>query len=185
MNLRNISIVGLLVFAAPLIAAEEEEQGPWAGKATLGYLATSGNTENSNLGSGFEISYSTGDWKHLFGAIAIHATQDEATTAEAYEAMWKSERNFTENNYLFGQLDWRKDRFSGYDEQFAQTVGYGRRLIDTEKHKLNVEIGGGARQSELADGTDESETIARGGLNYTWQMSETAAFQQDFTVEAG
>jgi len=184
MNLRNVLIVGLLVLATPLFAAEEEES-PWAGKATLGYLATSGNTDNSSLNSGFEISYTTGEWKHMFNALAINSTEDDLTTAEAYEAAWKSERNFSENSYLFGLLDWRKDRFSGYDTQFSQTAGYGRRLIDTEKHKLNAEIGGGARQSDLADGTEENETIARGGLNYTWQISDTAAFQQDFTVEAG
>ena len=186
MNLRSVWIVGLLVLATPLFAAEEEEEkSPWAGKATLGYLATSGNTDNSSLNSGFEISYTTGDWKHMFNALAITSTEADTTTAEAYEAAWKSERNFSENNYLFGQLNWRKDRFSGYETQFSQTAGYGRRLIDTEKHKLNAEIGGGARQSDLADGTEENETIARGGLNYTWQISDTAAFQQDITVEAG
>ncbi|MDH3410022.1 MAG: DUF481 domain-containing protein, partial [Gammaproteobacteria bacterium] len=162
MKMRNLYVIGLLVLATPLFAAEDEEaeESPWAGKATLGYLATSGNTENSNLNSGFEISYSASEWKHLFGAAAIFATQDDATTAEAYEAAWKSERSFSESNYLFGQLNWRKDRFSGYDTQFSQTVGYGRRLIDTDRHKLNAEIGGGARQSDLADGTEESETIA-------------------------
>jgi len=185
MKLRSV-VVSALLLAAPFVAAQEEEAAsPWAGKATLGYLATSGNTDNSTLNSGFEISYTSGDWKHLFGARAINATQDEVTTAEAYEANWKSERSLSEHNYLFGQLDWRKDRFSGYDKQFSQTVGYGRRLIDKEKHKLNVEIGAGARQSDLADGTEESETIIRGGLGYLWQISETAAFTQDFTVESG
>jgi len=185
MKLRSV-VVGALLLAAPFVAAQEEEAAsPWAGKATLGYLATSGNTDNSTLNSGFEISYTSGDWKHLFGARAINSTQDEVTTAEAYEANWKSERSLSEYNYLFGQLDWRKDRFSGYDTQFSQTVGYGRRLIDKEKHKLNVEIGAGARQSDLADGTEESETIIRGGLGYLWQISETAAFTQDFTVETG
>ena len=188
MNLRNVYIVGVLLVAAPFVAAQEEEaESPWAGKATLGYLATSGNTDNSTLNSSFEISYSTGDWKHLVGARAINATEDEVTTAEAYEAGWKSERNFSEYNYMFGQLDWRKDRFSGYETQFSQTVGYGRRLIDKEAHKLNVEIGAGARQSKLTDvdGSEQNETIFRAGLGYSWRISETATFTQDFNVESG
>ena len=185
MSLRSVVACALLL-AAPFVAAQEEEtESPWAGKATLGYLATSGNTDNSTLNSSFEISYSTGDWKHLFGARAINATEDELTTVEAYEANWKSERSLSEHNYLFGQLDWRKDRFSGYETQFSQSAGYGRRLIDKEKHKLNVEIGAGVRQSELIDGTDENETIIRAGLGYAWQISESAAFTQDFKVESG
>ena len=186
MYVRSLCVITLLVLAAPALAAEEEEyKSPWAGKALLGYLATSGNTDNSNLNSAFEISYTRNDWMHRFKASAISATEDEATTAEAYEAGWKSERNLSERNYLFGQLDWRKDRFSGYDTQFSQTVGYGRRLIDQEKHQLHAEIGAGARQSDLADGTEESEMVLRGGLDYTWKLSETAAFAQILTVESG
>ncbi|MDH3265425.1 MAG: DUF481 domain-containing protein [Gammaproteobacteria bacterium] len=186
MSVRSVGVISLLLVAAPFVAAQEEEApSPWAGKATLGYLATSGNTENSTLNAGFEVSYATGEWKHLFKARAINATEDEQTTAEAYEASWKSERNFSEHNYLFGQLDWRKDRFSGYETQFSQTLGYGRRLIDKPAHKLNAEIGGGARQSALADGTEESETIARLGLDYAWKISDTSSFTQRFTVEAG
>jgi putative salt-induced outer membrane protein len=184
MNLRGVAIIALLVVAAQNVAAEEEE-GPWAGKAKLGYLATSGNTDNSNLNAGFAISYSTDGWQHSFETVAINSTEDNATTAEAYEVGWKSERSLSENNFLFGQLDWRKDRFSGYQTQFSQTVGYGRRLIDSEIHKLNVEIGVGARQSKLIDGTDVSETIIRTGLDYKWQLSETAAFTQGITIEFG
>ena len=185
MFLRRVIVLAALAVTAPLLAAEEEEQSPWSGKATLGFLATSGNTDNSNLNSGFEVGYRTGDWQHLFDAQAINASEDNATTAEAYELGWKSERNLSENNFVFCRLNWRKDRFSGYDTQFSQTVGYGRRLIDTDDHKLNAEIGAGARQSDLVDGTEESETIIRGGLDYAWKLSETTEFRQDFVVESG
>ena len=183
---RSVWLMGSLFLAAPVLAAEEgEQESPWAGKATLGYLATSGNTDNTSLNSGFELGYGAGNWAHLFTAQAINATESNTTTAEAYNASWKSERNLSENNFLFGRLDWRKDLFSAYDTQFSQTVGYGRRLIDSERHKLNAEIGAGARQSDLLDGTTESETIFRGGLDYTWTLSETAEFTQDLVVEAG
>ncbi|MDH4124420.1 MAG: DUF481 domain-containing protein [Gammaproteobacteria bacterium] len=172
--------------AAPAMAADEEAtSGPWAGKASLGYLATSGNTDNSNLNTAFEIGYTAGNWAHIFDASAIFATEDSATTAEAYAAGWKSERKLSEVNFLYGRLNWRKDRFSGYDQQFAQTVGYGRRLIDKERHTLNGEVGLGARQSELADGTDENEAILTGGLYYKWALSETTTFTQDLLVESG
>lgn len=185
MNLRSVIVLAALAVSAQSMAAEEEAESPWAGKATLGYLATSGNTENTNLNSGFELGHKSGDWQHLLTAQAINASEDGDTTAEAYELGWKTERNLSENNFLFGRLDWRKDRFSGYDTQFSQTVGYGRRLIDREAHKLNAEIGVGARQSDLVDGTTESETIVRGGLDYTWAISENAEFRQDFVVESG
>ncbi len=185
MNLRTIVMLAALVAPASLMAQDAEPESPWSGKATLGYLATSGNTENSTLNTGFELGYKTGKWAHLLSASAVNASEDDSTTAEAYDLGWKSERNITDADFLFGRLDWRKDRFGGFDTQFSQTVGYGRRLIDSDKHKLNAEIGAGARQSETQLGVKEDETVFRGGMNYKWLISETSEFRQDVTAEGG
>jgi len=183
---RLILTAVLAVAPLSLLAEEAEEQSPWAGKATLGYLATSGNTENSTLNTGFEVGYKSGQWAHLLEAAAISASENEETTAEAYDLGWKSERQITDHDFLFGRLQWRKDNFGAFDTQFSQTVGYGRRLIDNDKHKLNLELGVGARQSELQlPGLGENETIFTAGGYYKWQFSETAEFRQDLTVEAG
>jgi len=180
---RTTFILGLLL-AAPVLA-DEEAESLWSGKATLGYLATSGNTDNSNLNTGFDLTYTPGEWKHALELRAIYATEDNAATTESYRAAWNSERSITDNDFLFGRLDWRKNRFSTYERQFSQTVGYGRRLINTEKYALNVTAGAGARQSDIATGTTENEAILRGGLNYAWQLSGTAEIRQDLAVEAG
>ncbi len=184
MNTRLTLALAVLVFPLSLYA-QEEEKSPWAGKATLGYLATSGNTENSTLNSSFEVGYTSGKWAHLLQAAAISASENELTTAEAYDLGWKSERKLTDHDFLFGRLQWRKDNFGAYDTQFSQTVGYGRRLLDNDTHKLNVELGVGARQSELQLGGDESETIFTAGGYYTWAFSETAEFRQALRTEIG
>lgn len=183
MNLRTLVMVAALV--APVSIMAQEAESPWSGKATLGYLATSGNTENSTLNSGFDVAYVAGKWEHKLHMAAINAMENEVTTAESYDVGWKSERNLTDHDFLFGRLHWRKDRFGGFDTQFSQTVGYGRRLIDTDAHKLNAEIGAGARQSEDQLGVEENETVVRGGLDYTWHFSETADFSQDISLESG
>ncbi len=185
MNLRMFIMLAALVAPASLLAQNAEPESPWSGKATLGYLATSGNTENSTLNTGFEVGYKTGKWAHLLTASAVNASEDDSTTAEAYDLGWKSERNITDADFLFGRLDWRKDQFGGFDTQFSQTVGYGRRLIDADKHKLNAEIGVGARQSETQLGDEEDETVFRGGMYYKWLISETSEFRQDVTAEGG
>jgi len=180
------AIVLMMVLPVSLNAQEtEEETSPWAGKATLGYLATSGNTENSTLNSGFEVGYTSGKWMHLLTAAAINSSENEITTAEAYDLGWKSERKLTDHDFLFGRVQWRKDNFGAYDTQFSQTVGYGRRVINNDQHSLNIELGVGARQSELQFGGTENETIFTAGGFYKWQFSETAQFRQDLRIEAG
>lgn len=185
MTLSQALIPGLLLLPLSLSAQPTEVHSPWAGKATLGYLATSGNTVNSTLNTGVELSYSTANWVHQAKAFAINASESNVTTAEAYELGWKSERKLTEQDFLFARLQWQKDGFGAYATQFSQSVGYGRRLIDSDKHKLNAELGVGARQSELQTGVKESEAILRGGVYYKWLFSQTAEFRQEFTVEAG
>ncbi len=184
---KNCIVSGMCsLLCAPVAQAQdEEEEGPWSGKAALGYLATTGNTENSSLNTSLEVAYATGDWLHGLKAFAINASENNVTTAEAYELGWKSERNLTEHDFLFGRVNWREDKFSGYRTQLSESIGYGRRLINVNAHKLNAEIGLGARQSDLSDGTKEDELILRGGLNYKWIISESAEFNQEFVVESG
>lgn len=184
MKLRLALAIGAVIVPLSLMAQEPQER-PWSGKATLGYLATSGNTENSTLNTGVEIGYKVGNWQHTAIAKAINAAEEDETTAEAYEFGWKSERNLTDKDFLFGKVEWRKDRFGGFDTQLSEVVGYGRRLIKTDKHMLNAEIGAGARQSERRDGTEENESVVNGGLNYTWILSETALFSQELATEVG
>ena len=189
MRLGKWIVVSTMIVAAPLLAHEVEEEtgpvSPWSGNVRLGYLATSGNTDTANMSGAFDIEYALEKWTHSFDAAAIKASENNRSTAEAFIAGWKSERSLTDANFLFGRLDWRKDRFSGFDTQFSQTVGYGHRLIDNDKHSLNGELGFGARQSDLADGSSQNETILTGGLYYKWAFSETAEFTQDLLTEVG
>jgi putative salt-induced outer membrane protein len=185
MKLRSLLVIAALAAPLTLMAQQQEPESPWSGSATLGYLATSGNTETSTLNTGLEVGYTTGKWEHVFDASAVNASENDVKTAESYAANWKSELNITDHDFLFGRLSWRKNLFGGFNTQFSQTVGYGRRLIDVDKHKLNAELGAGARQSESQDGLSENETVFRGGIYYKWLFSETAEFRQDVTVEAG
>ena len=185
MNVRDFWPAIALLVAFQAHAQQEEEEGPLSGKVTLGYLATSGNTETSSLNAGFESAYVAGRWEHAMKASAINATEQSQTTAEAYEWNFTSSWDMTEKDLLFGRLNWRKDRFGGFNTQFSQTVGYARRVLDTDKHRLRLELGAGARQSEDQAGVKEDETILTGGLNYRYTISDTAEFRQTISVETG
>ena len=43
----------------------------------------------------------------------------------------------------------------------------------------------GLRQSDLRDGTSDDESIARLSMDYTYQLSETAKFNQLVGIESG
>jgi len=168
--------------AAPAAA---EPESPWSGKASLGYLSTSGNTDTTSMKGGFEVAYEVNKWKHKLGGGANSAEDTGVQTAEAYQLAWKTDYSFTETDYVFGLINWNKDLFSGVTEQLSTTAGYGRRVFDTPSHVLNLEIGAGYRDADLSDGTTESGAIVRGGLDYTWYFSENSGFNQKLNVETG
>lgn len=179
----RMSLAALLLLAGGIAQAQDES--PWAGRASLGYLATTGNSENSSANAAFEISHTGDRWKHTLDASALGAQDTNTTTAEAYQLGWKSDLSLSEFDYLFASARWQKDKFSGYDQQTTEAIGYGRRLINSDVHILNAEIGVGAKQADLRDGTSQDETILLGALDYSWIITETAKFSQDVRVESG
>jgi putative salt-induced outer membrane protein len=160
---------------------------PLVGTAALGYLSTKGNTDSTNANAKFDATWDLdGPWSHNWHALAISARTDGVTTAESYSAGYKGQRELASpNSYIFAAGDWRQDRFSGYDQQISETVGYGRRLIDNERQMLSIEGGAGAKQSELVDGTSLDEAILRGGLDYLLKIGESSEFHQKLIIEQG
>lgn len=183
----RLTALGALLASNALAQQEEGEQdtGPISGKAALGYLATSGNTDSTNANASFELLYAREVWSHEFKLAGISASSGGATTAEAYTFTYSARRDFGEHSYLFATLDWEQDQFSAYDQQMSESIGYGRRLVATDNHALNVEIGTGARQAETRLGLDEDEGILRGALDYVWTISDTTEFAQGLTVDSG
>lgn len=172
-----------VVFAQAEVPAEVES--PWSGSLSLGFLSTSGNTDTTSYNTTFGVGYVRDRWAHAFNASAHGAENANLKTAEAFQAGWKSEFSISEHDFLFGTIDWRKDRFSGVDQQVTEAIGYGRHLIDTPVHLLSAGLGVGSRQADLADGTSESGVIGRGNVYYTWTFSETTGFEQNIIVESG
>ncbi len=176
------SLSGAALAQAPAAAPPD----PFVGSAALGYLSTSGNTDATNLNTSLKIGWDLdGPWRHDFTALAIKATTDDVTTAEAYAAGYKGQRDFSETSYIFFTGDWRQDEFSGYDRQVSETVGYGRRLIDNMRHLLAVEGGAGAKQSDLITGESLDEAIVRGALDYLLTLTENSSFNQKLLIEQG
>ena len=50
---------------------------------------------------------------------------------------------------------------------------------------MNGEVGGGARQANLRDGTTQDEAIVRLNADYLWNISDTSEFNQTLAIEAG
>ena len=180
---KTVQAISFLLFTSVVFAQEEKDA--WAGTISLGYLSTSGDTDTTSYSTKFEFGYTKNDWEHSIDGGTAGAEDRGATTAENYKLGWHSARNFTEHDFLFGTVDWRKDRFGGVTEQVSYAFNYGRRFIDTPEHQLDLGIGAGYRDWDRSDGKSNAGAIGRGSIAYNWYWSEFSDFMQELTIESG
>lgn len=194
-GIKTLAVAAIASFLSVPAALAQDEKGPWSGNVLLGYLATSGNTENSSANLEAALNWDGNRWHHELSGRAIGQSTDKNTTAESYKATYEAKFDITDRFYLFGLLDYNQNRFTSYPQQIFQFAGVGYRFIDVEKHKLSAEVGAGATQSDTqaidpvtgarTPGEDVNEAQWRASGTYDWQISETASFRQSLSVNSG
>ncbi|MCC5795016.1 MAG: DUF481 domain-containing protein [Chromatiales bacterium] len=184
-GLRVLALLAATMACSPLVLADEAREGPWSGSVRFGYVAVGGNTDSETVNFRTRVNYDRNRWHHTFTASAVGASQDDQTTAEAYRASLNSQWDINPQVFVFGDLDYLKDKFSGFDQQISEVLGLGWRALKTDRQRLDLTIGAGARQSRLRDGSSDNEAVGKAGLDYTWQISETASFNQAGTAVSG
>ena len=131
----------------------------FSGRAGLGFLATSGNSDTQSLNGNLDMWLNFDSWRHAVNAQAIKSKTSGTTTSEAIGWSWQSDYTINETDYIFGITAIDKDEFSTYDQQTRIALGYGRRVIDRERHVLNAEVGFGSRKADLRNKTSQDLSL--------------------------
>ncbi len=187
---RSVALSGRLagfVLAGQFLATAASAQGDEdtvSGRATLGFLSTTGNTESTNTNARLRLRYVPNEWSHEWDLSAVGATREEETTTEAYTGRYVARRAWG-RSFMFAALDWNKNRFAAYQRQRSESLGYGHTVVDTDNHEFNVEAGLGRRFARRIDGATTEEAIARATLDYEWTLNSTTSFAQELVVESG
>lgn len=158
----------------------------WSGKGEFGLVFARGNSDTETLNLALDFQRESEQWRNHLRATALRSSDDGELNAERYTLAHTSGYNLDEVSYLLGALRYDRDEFSSFDYQASASVGYGRKLLDSETHRLTVEVGPGVRWSQpKATGSSESELIGRLSGDYAWTLSETANLSNVLLVEAG
>ncbi|MCA1797867.1 MAG: DUF481 domain-containing protein [Xanthomonadaceae bacterium] len=172
-------------FPSPPPGVDEPPQGEWLGELAIGFNATSGNTETSSLNARLLLGYLRDKWRHTVNLNGNRASDATGTIGERYQLTGQSDYRISEIDYVFITAQGERDRFAGISLRTSEAVGYGRDLLKTDRHRLNAEVGAGARQVRFTDNRRETEGILRLAGGYVWTISENSEFSQRLVVEAG
>lgn len=170
---------------APSKGGVKPPQG-WSGKGSAGLVVSTGNTENNSVNLGLNVTYINDPWRHTVAATTYFAENNGEKEAERYAISHKANYSMGDRGYVFNFLSYDSDEFANIDSRLADVVGYGRNLIDTEKHNLDVELGVGYRQTRFTNNDpDSDETVGHAGLNYIGQITPTTTLTENLLIQGG
>ncbi len=186
LNSTAIPLLALTISLSPaLLAAEEDEESSLTSEIELGALYTSGNTTDENIQFRGAIDYSLGKWDLGLIIDGFRSSNEDELAAQRIYYVSEANYNINEESFVLTRLAHDDDRFSGYEGQSDISLNYGRNLlVDREDMGLTLNVGGGYRHSRTLEETF-SETIFRLAADFNWDLSDSAAFLQEFSTEAG
>lgn len=192
MNKRHL-VLTLLITSNTTIAAEDttEQHQIWSGDLELGFVSTSGNTEEKTLKGRIDTNRETDSWRLNIHAESLNNESDGERSAEKYFLSSRLGYQFTEHSYVFAYASYDEDHFDGFEFQASASAGYGRRLLNEKDKRWDIEVGPGYRFSKVdasntaEDGDETEEAILRLFTTYSCDFSETSKFTQELSTETG
>ena len=182
----SISSLFLMILLSPaLLAAEEDEESPLNSEIELGAIYTSGNTNDENIQFRGAVNYALDGWDFGLTVDGFRSSKEDELAAQRVYYVSEANYNINEESFVLTRLAHDDDRFSGYEGQSDISLNYGRNLLtDREDMGLTLNIGGGYRRSSTLD-EDFDEAMLRLAADFNWDLSDSAAFLQEFSTEAG
>jgi putative salt-induced outer membrane protein len=179
---RPLSTIAIIAFAS---FAASTAQAQWTGKAELGVMVSSGNSEATSANTKIDLSHEADKWRHAVYFGALYGENAEFSTAERYEARYQVDYKINDRLSWFGALRGERDRFSGFVYQATVSTGAAYKFIDSPTTKFSGSLGAGYRtlQEEVLIQTPAGEVIDRieGETNDEPVLTLGSLYEHNFT----
>ncbi|MFT3761429.1 MAG: DUF481 domain-containing protein [Pseudoxanthomonas sp.] len=183
---RMLSIALAAALSLPTLAHAADDTDGWSGQGELGYAASTGNTDTRNLVAKAALQKKIDLWTYGFGAAGQWAKEDGEETAKRYEFFGNAARDLNSLVYLKGAGRSERDHFSAYKYQTTAAAAVGFHAINTDRTKLDLEIGPGYRWAKLYDTLEEQNgAVARGWADFSTKLTDTTSLFDTLLVESG
>jgi putative salt-induced outer membrane protein len=164
---------------APLTAAPPPAK-KWHDTAEASYVNTNGNSRTSTTAGKNSFSYDFDKATRLElegGGLGTRSAGQ--VTAEQYYAREKTQRNFSERDYVFENYRWDKNRFAGIANLQVISIGVGRDLWKTKTDLWTFEAAPGYLNEEFTNAPRRSVGTVRAYTRYSHDFTPTSKFSQD------
>lgn len=143
----------------------------WRGRAELGGYLTTGNSDTVGATGVLDLTREGLQWRHKVRLQADYQRSLGITTREHYLASYEPNYKINSRRYIYGATQFELDRFLGYTQRYATSVGAGYSAIQTPAIKLDVELGPAYRYTTFTDHTTQASIAARGSVDFGWKFA--------------
>jgi len=189
MLIRGVVFI-LCMLVSGLLYAEgldEVSKHKFSGKVDLGGLQTTGNTESTTIDGQLELEHEYQQWLTIVSFAGKQTTDDGVLSSDNYNAELKEVYQLPWQTYVFVELNYREDVFSGIYSEVTKLAGLGYHFFaDKADYGIAFELGYGTRDTKKVAKTkvdhDPGTHIAI-FAEYLW--TEDDKMNLNITVEAG
>ena len=197
LTLASLCLLPLASFATLAEEATEEvkEKPEFTASAELGFLYKTGNTKSADIKAGFNLKHEKDKWRSTvaFNILAKKLEEEDGDSGEkefvTTDNKWDilTQTNYTigeaDKNYLYGNLAYEQDKFSGFESQSSFSAGWGRHWYETETSSFFADVGPGVkydvtRETETETSTSSSSLIIQAQALYTHKFNDYVEFKQ-------
>jgi putative salt-induced outer membrane protein len=143
----------------------------WRGRAELGGYLTTGNSDTVGATGVLDLTREGLQWRHKMRLQGDYQRSLGITTREHYLASYEPNYKIDSRRYIYGATQFESDRFLGYTQRYATSVGAGYSAIQTPAIKLDVELGPAYRYTAFTDHTTQASVAARGSVDFGWKFA--------------
>ena len=181
LNAPNAGACMMLVAASTLTGSVCAE---WSGSGELELVLARGKTDTETLNTELKLDYAKDKWSNATRISYLRSESVGDLEANRFLFGNNTDYSLTELSYVTGVGRYVWDEFSSFKFQTSVAVGYGLKLLDTERQSLSIEAGPGVRHAEVRDtGETETDLIGRAGSDYRFEISETAELTNVALIE--
>jgi len=196
-----VRVLATLLVLVPFAAtAEETPAKAWSGTGELGLAMAHGNSRTENLNAKLKLAHENDRWNNSFNLSALRAKGEVSgdfdgdglderrmeVSANRFVAGGTSALRLDPRNHVSGTMRYERDDFAAYQYQSTVSLGYGHRILDSERTSLLAEFGPGYRRAREADtGVVQSSLIGRGLLDLRHQLTDNSKLYNTLLVETG
>ncbi|MBN1224973.1 MAG: DUF481 domain-containing protein [Candidatus Aminicenantes bacterium] len=188
MRNKAVFFLFLLLNLTTIAISQETEQKPegWNGDLSLGISLARGNSDNTNISFSFNLKRKFTKkmgWENK--GLYILGRSADKIESESYELKSTLKWNHSDRFFTHLEIHGFRDQFKNYDYRILPQLGLGYSVVQSERTEISVTTGiTGTFTKYTETGESDYYTGIAAGNHFSWKISPTAEFSQDFNVNA-